>query len=71
MKVPAYLALGQLTPQALATAGVLLPLAIASTWAGVWLVRRVPAEGFYKVIYVLLVLVGGKLMFDGARGLLT
>lgn len=71
MKVPAYLALGQLTPQALATAGVLLPLAIASTWAGVWLVRRVPAEGFYKLIYVLLVLVGGKLMFDGARGLLA
>ncbi len=71
MKVPAYMALGQLTPQALATAGVLLPLAIASTWAGVWLVRRVPAEGFYKLIYVLLVLVGGKLMFDGARGLLT
>ena len=71
MKVPAYLALGQLTPQALATAGVLLPLAIASTWAGVWLVRRVPAEGFYKLIYVLLVLVGGKLMFDGVRGLLA
>jgi uncharacterized membrane protein YfcA len=71
MKVPAYLALGQLTPKVLATAGVLLPLAIVSTWVGVRLVRRVPAEGFYKLIYVLLVLVGGKLMFDGARGLLT
>jgi uncharacterized protein len=71
MKVPAYAALGQFTPKVLATAGVLLPLAIASTWAGVWVVRRVPAEGFYKVIYVLLVLVGGKLVFDGARGLLT
>ena len=52
-------------------AKLLLPLAIASTWAGVWLVRRVPAEGFYKVIYVLLVAVGGKLVFDGARGLLS
>lgn len=71
MKVPAYAALGHLTPQVLATAGVLLPLAIGSTWAGVWLVRRVPSEGFYKVIYVLLVLVGGKLMVDGARGLLA
>ncbi|MET3663893.1 sulfite exporter TauE/SafE family protein [Caulobacter sp. 1776] len=69
MKVPAYIALGQFTPKVLATAGVLLPLAIASTWAGVWLVRRVPAEGFYKVIYVLLIAVGGKLVFDGARGL--
>lgn len=71
MKAPAYLALGAFTPKVLATAGVLLPLAIASTWAGVWLVRRVPAEGFYKVIYVLLVAVGGKLVFDGARGLLS
>ena len=53
------------------TAGVLLPLAIASTWAGVWVVRRVPAEGFYRVIYVLLVLVGGKLVLDGARGLIA
>jgi hypothetical protein len=71
MKVPAYFALGAFTPKVLATAGVLLPLAIASTWAGVWLVRRVPAEGFYKVIYVLLVAVGGKLVFDGAHGLLS
>lgn len=70
MKVPAYVALGQFTPKVLATAGVLLPLAIASTWAGVWVVRKVPAEGFYRVIYVLLVVVGGKLIFDGARGLL-
>ena len=71
MKVPAYISLGQFTPKVLGTAGVLLPLAIASTWTGVWLVRRVPAEGFYRVIYVLLVAVGGKLAFDGAQGLLS
>ncbi|KRA61812.1 hypothetical protein ASD79_06805 [Caulobacter sp. Root655] len=70
MKVPAYAALGQFTRQTLTTAAVLLPLALASTWAGVWLVRRVPAEGFYKVIYVLLIAVGGKLAWDGAHGLL-
>ena len=70
MKVPAYVALGQFTPKVLATAAVLLPLAIASTWGGVWVVRRVPAEGFYKVIYALLIVVGGKLAVDGARGLL-
>lgn len=71
MKVPAYINLGQFTPGVLATAGVLLPLAIASTWTGVWLVRRVPAEGFYRVIYVLLVAVGGKLVFDGVQGLVS
>lgn len=70
MKVPAYLALGQFTRQALTTAAVLLPLAIGSTYAGVWLVRRVPAERFYQVIYGLLILVGGKLAWDGAAGVL-
>jgi hypothetical protein len=71
MKVPAYWALGQFTVQALTTAAVLLPLAVASTYAGVWLVRRIPAERFYRLIYGLLVLVGSKLVWDGAWGLLT
>jgi uncharacterized membrane protein YfcA len=71
MKVPAYVALGQFTPQVLTTAAVLLPLALASTWAGVWLVRRVPAEGFYRVIYVLLILVGAKLAWDGGHGIFS
>ncbi|HEX5379188.1 MAG TPA: sulfite exporter TauE/SafE family protein [Phenylobacterium sp.] len=69
MKVPAYAALGQFTRQAMTTAAVLLPLAIASTYAGVWLVRRVPAQKFYRVIYLLLIAVGGKLAWDGAAGL--
>lgn len=71
MKVPAYWALGQFTPQAMTTAAVLLPLAVASTYAGVWLVRRVPADRFYRVIYSLLVVVGAKLVWDGASGLLA
>ena len=71
MKVPAYIALGQFTPQVLTTAAVLLPLALASTWAGVWVVRRVPAEGFYRIIYLLLIAVGSKLIWDGAHGLLA
>ena len=50
---------------------MLLPLAIASTWAGVWLVRRVPGRNFYKIIYGLLIAVGGKLAWDGASSLLV
>jgi len=69
MKVPAYLALGQFNRESLTTAAVLLPLAIVATYAGVWLVRRVPGESFYRVIYVLLILVGAKLVWDGAVGL--
>ncbi|CAN5867400.1 sulfite exporter TauE/SafE family protein [soil metagenome] len=71
MKVPAYLALGQFTHESLATSAALLPLAIASTWGGVWLVRRVPGRAFYKIIYGLLIVVGGKLAWDGAASLLA
>jgi uncharacterized membrane protein YfcA len=65
VKVPAFVALGQFTPDNLRAAGVLLPVAIASTLAGVWLVRRVSAERFYTAIYVLMMLVGAKLLWDG------
>ena len=64
LKVPAYYALGQFTPANLTIAALLAPLAIASTLAGVWLVRRVSAERFYTAIYVLMVLVGAKLVWD-------
>jgi len=65
IKVPAFIALGQFTHANLLTAAALMPVAIASTLAGVWLVRRVSAERFYTAIYVLMVLVGAKLLFDG------
>lgn len=63
LKVPAYLALGQFTRENLTTAVVLAPVAIASTLAGVWLVRRVQAERFYTIIYVLMILVGVQLLW--------
>lgn len=69
-KLPLFIALGQLTRESLATSGALFPLAIVSTWAGVILVRRVPAERFFTVIYLLLVGVGIKLLWDGGRGLI-
>jgi uncharacterized membrane protein YfcA len=69
IKVPPYLALGQVTGQNMTTSFVLFPLAIAATWAGVWLVRRVPTKGFYTAVYCLLVLVGGRLVWEGVRGL--
>jgi uncharacterized membrane protein YfcA len=70
LKVPPYIALGQFSPENLATSFVLFPVAVASTWLGVLLVRRVPAERFYSVVYCLLVLVGLKLLWDGVSGLL-
>jgi len=65
IKVPAYVALGQFSRSNLLTTAALLPLAILSSLAGVWLVRRVPVERFYTIIYVLMVVTGGKLLWDG------
>jgi uncharacterized membrane protein YfcA len=62
-KIPAYLALGQFTHENLMAAAVLTPLAIASTLLGVWLVRRVNAERFITIIYVLMIVVGVQLLF--------
>lgn len=69
VKIIPYLALGQLSSQNLMASVALLPFAIAATFAGVWLVRRVPAERFYGIVYWLLLLVGAKLVFDGVRDL--
>ena len=68
-KLPPYFLLGQFAPQNLAVSASLLPVAIAATFAGVWLVRRVPAQRFFVLIYALTLLVGVKLTFDGLMGL--
>jgi uncharacterized membrane protein YfcA len=65
MKAPAYWALGEFTRENLLTSFVLMPVAIVSTVAGVWLVRRVSGEQFYTIIYVLMIGVGAKLLWDG------
>lgn len=70
LKVPPYIALGQFTAENLATAAALFPVAILSTWAGVWAVRRMPGERFYTIVYALLVVVGLKLVFDGLAAFL-
>ncbi|RVU03245.1 sulfite exporter TauE/SafE family protein [Novosphingobium umbonatum] len=65
IKVPAYAALGQFTPANLWHSALLGPVALASTFAGVHIVRRVDAAKFYRLIYCLMILVGVKLVWDG------
>ena len=69
VKVVPYLALGQFSARTSRPPPRCCRSPIAATFAGVWLVRRVPAERFYSIIYWLLLLVGAKLIFDGVRGL--
>ena len=69
LKVGPYFALGQFSRDNLAASASLLPVAVVSTFAGVWLVRRVSAERFYVAVLALTFVVGVKLMWDGGWGL--
>jgi uncharacterized membrane protein YfcA len=66
VKVPAYFALGQFTRDNLVMTLAFLPIAIASTFAGVWLVRKIPAQRFFGIINWLLVVVGIALLWKAA-----
>lgn len=61
-KLPAYIATGQLTMSAFATAIVLMPLVPVGFYLGVWLNRRVPHEIFYRIVYIAVFLTGLKLI---------
>jgi uncharacterized protein len=69
LKVPAYWALGAFTPANLWLAAALMPAALASTWAGTVLVRRIDGPRFYAMMHVLMIMVGGKLLWDGFSAL--
>jgi uncharacterized protein len=70
LKVVPYFLLGQLNPTNLSTSALLLPLAVASNIAGVWLVRRTPTAFFYKIVYSLIFLIGLELITTGAAAML-
>lgn len=65
LKLIPYFALGQFDASNLSTSAVLMPLAIAMTAAGIWLTRRISPAFFYPMMYVLVALVGAKLVYDG------
>lgn len=65
MKVPSYMALGSFNREVLAAAALLIPLAILSTFAGVWLVRRLDSARFYSLVYLLMIALGARLVWQG------
>ena len=64
-------ALGQLSTPNLATSAALLPVAITATFLGVFMVRRLSGAKFYPIIRALTFIVGLKLIYDGATGLMA
>jgi hypothetical protein len=71
MKVAPYVGLGQFSTAGLATSAALIPLAIASNYFGVWLVRVTPEALFYRISYVLVFLIGVELTRQGAWDIVT
>ena len=69
VKVPPFVSLDLFTRETLLTSVALFPLAIAATWAGVLLIRRVSADQFNRLVYSLMILIGVKLIWDGIAGL--
>jgi uncharacterized protein len=69
LKLPAYFLLGQFSHENLAASVVLVPVAVLSTFAGVWLVRRVSADRFYAIILAMTFLIGVKLTYDAVLAL--
>ncbi len=65
VKLIPYFLLGNLSASNLATSLVLLPLAPVGVYLGIWLQKRVPDALFYQVLYVLLLVTGLKLSWDG------
>ncbi|SHM43840.1 sulfite exporter TauE/SafE family protein [Roseibium suaedae] len=70
VKLVPYFLLGQFDATNLETSLVLLPLAPIATIAGVKLVKVVKQEAFYGIIYTVMLIVGFKLIWDGANAIL-
>jgi len=70
LKVPAYFALGSLTWENMSIGLALVPLAAVTNFLGVYLVRRVSMQTFYRIAYVLVLLLGLELIRSATMALL-
>ena len=69
MKLGPFFALGQFNQENLQTSAVLAPFAIAMNFLGIWLVRVMPNELFYRIVYVIVFLLGLELVRNGIAGM--
>ena len=70
IKLAPYYYLGQFDSRNLATAAVLIPVAIPSVLLGVWLVKRFDPQRFYNLIHATILLVGLYLSAESIAGLM-
>lgn len=70
LKVVPYFMLGQFSATNLSTSIALLPVAVVANFAGIWLVKVVPTDRFYRITYILLFILGLILFCQGLTHLL-
>jgi hypothetical protein len=69
IKLVPYFMLGQFDASNLSTSALLAPLAIAATWLGIRLTKRISPALFYPMMYVIVTVIGAKLIYDGLSAL--
>jgi uncharacterized membrane protein YfcA len=68
LKLAPFYFLGTLSASNLELSAALVPFGLAGVGVGVYLVRRIKAKAFYTLAYVLILLLGLKLLYDGITG---
>ncbi len=71
VKLVPYAWLGLLDARNLTTSLALSPIAPLGIWLGIFLMRRLSQEAFYRVAYAMLLAVGLKLAYDGMKGIIA
>lgn len=69
MKLAPFFSLGQFSIDNLFISALLAPIAIATNFLGIWLVRVTPNEVFYRIVYVIVFAIGLELMRNGVMGI--
>ena len=68
LKLVPFFFLGTLSVSNLELSAALIPFGLVGVAVGVYLVRRISAKAFYTLAYLLILLLGIKLLYDGIIG---
>ena len=68
LKLVPFWFLGTLSVSNLELSAILIPFGLIGVGVGVYLVRRISARAFYAIAYVLILLLGIKILYDGITG---
>jgi uncharacterized membrane protein YfcA len=71
IKVVPFFLLGQFSAENLATSAVLFPFAILTNLFGIWLVRVMPTDWFYRIVYFLVFLISLELIRGGIAAIVA